>query len=69
MKLATATNGRAARPLAGPVAREDRIPPSARQLQRIYRALPTGDVTPPTRDSGLGLATRFVPQISCGADS
>ena len=67
MKLATATNGRAARPLAGPAAREAN-PPSARQLQRIYRALPTGDVAP-TRDSGLGLATRFVPQISCGADS
>ena len=39
MKLATATNGRAARPLAGPAAREDRISalgsPTAENLPRL----------------------------------
>ena len=68
MKLATATNRRGPRPLARHAAREDRIPPPVRQLQKIYRVLPTGDVAP-TRDSGRGLATHFVPQISYGADS
>ena len=68
MRLATATNRRASRSLAAPAAREDRILLSVRQPPKIYPALPTGDVAP-TRDSGRGPKTRFVPQISCGADS
>ena len=68
MRLATATNRCASRSLAGHAAREDRTSPFGRQLPKIYPALPIGDVVP-TRDSGRGLTTRFVPQISCGADS
>ena len=68
MKLATATNRRGLRPLAGPAAREDRIPPSARQLPKTHRAPPTGEVAP-ARDSGRGRTPHFAPQISCGADS
>ena len=68
MRLPTATNRRGSRSLAGHAAREDQNSPSVRQLPKIYPALPTGEIAP-TRDSGRGLATRCVPQISCGADS
>ena len=68
MRFATATNRRGSRSLAGHVARDDRFSPSVRQLPKIYRALPTGNVAP-ARDSGRELTTHFVPQISCGADS
>ena len=68
MRLATTTNRRASRSLAGHAAREDRTSLSVRQPPKIYPALPNGDVAP-TRDSGRGLTTCFVPQISCGADS
>ena len=68
MRLATATNRRGSRPLAGHVARDDRFSPSVRQRPQIYRALPT-DTVAPARDSGRELTTHFVPQISYGADS
>ena len=68
MRLATAANRRAPRSLAARAAREDRILLSVRQPPKIHPARPTGEAAP-TRSSGRGLATRFVPQASCGADS
>ena len=68
MRLATAGNRRASRSLAARAAREDRILLSVRQSPKTHPALPTGEA-PPTRSSGRGLATHFVPQTSCGADS
>ena len=65
MRLATAANRRARRSLA---ALEDRILLFVRQPPKIYPALPTGDAAP-TRSSGRGLATHFVPQTFCGASS
>lgn len=65
MRLATAANRRAPRFLA---ALDDRILLFVRQPPKIYPALPTGEAAP-TRSSGRGLATRFVPQTSCGANS
>ena len=68
MRFATAANRRAPRPLAGHAAREDRILLSVRQPPRIHPARPTGEAAP-TRSSARGLATHFLPQTSCGADS
>ena len=65
MRIATAANRRAPRSLA---ALEDRILLVVRQPLTIYPALPTGEAAP-RRSSGRGLATCFVPQTPCGADS
>ena len=65
MRLATAANRRAPRSLT---TLEDRILLFVRQPPKIHPALPTGEAVP-TRSSGRELATRFVPQTSCGADS
>ena len=50
MRLVTAANRRASRSLAGHGARDVQFSPSVRQLPKIYRALPAGDVAP---DTGL----------------
>ena len=68
MQLSTAANRRAPQSLAARAAREDRIPLSVRQPPKIHPAMPTGEAAS-TRGSGRGLATHFVPQTSCGADS